>query len=278
MKTSFTVSLLIAGALSSFASVDIPRADLMRLGFTPPESIQLHADELGLDDAQRERLREHFEAAKSAMPALENAVKEQGAALESLVQTPSPNADEAEASLNKLLEAEAAVKRTQLRTILKIHALLTPEQRAKALDLAKKDLEWETAIRTKTERLRTAIDGLGVKPTQAIQEMGAQIKQLIDAKKLAEASAALDTAILDTKLDEPVSDEVLDFSQFSPGVTELTVLQQRYSDMEQRIQRITELPLLRKLIQAHAELEAAKASQDASAVGRVLTWAEGALP
>lgn len=276
MKTSLI--LFVATAACAIADTQIRRDDLFRLGFTPPELIKIHLDELGLNPVQSEKFTKILGEAEAAMPTLQASAKELGAALESAVTAASPDPGEAEAILNRLLEAEASGKRLQFRTILGIHGLLSPEQRAKALELAKKDVEQETSARKLAERFRTAIDGLGVKPTQAMQERGDQIKPLLEAGKFAAALEELQVAAKEFGLDEPLAEQSLDFSQYSPGITELTQLQQRYNDVEQRIQRVRHLPLLKQLIQAHAELEGAKSAQDAMAVGRILTWAEGVLP
>lgn len=276
MKRS--IVLLLAFALSASAQVKIPRDDLFRLGFTPPELLKIHLDDLSLDAGQRERATGLLEASATAMPALEATMKEQGQALETLVTSSTPNPDEAEKMLDRVLDAEAAIKRLQLRTILGLHGVLTPEQRTKALELAKRDVELEASARALAERIRTALDRLDVKPTQAIEERGDQIKPLLESGKFAAAMEALRAAAEDFGIDEPVSEEPLDFSKFDAGIIELAQLQRRYADVEQRIRRVVRIPLLRQLAQAHPELEAAKAAQDAVAVGRILTWAEATLP
>lgn len=276
MKTS--ILILLASTALAAADTQIRRDDLFRLGFTPPEFLKIHLGDLGLDTAQSEQIAKLIAEAETAKPALQATLQEQVTALESAVTAASPDLGEAEAILNRVLEAEASVKRLQFRTILNLHGLLSPEQRTKALELAKKDVELESSARALAERLRTAIDGMGIKPTQAIQARGDQIKPLLDSGKFAAALEALQTAAKDFGLDEPLPEQSLDFSQYSPGITELTQLQQRYAEVEQRIQRVTHLPLLKQLIQAHGELESAKSSQDAVAVGRILTWAEGVLP
>lgn len=277
MKVSFALLFSLI-ALSASAIPSVPREDLFRLGFTPPESLQIHLDDLGLDAGQRDRLRELIESAQAAMPALQTAIEEQRRALETALGSGSPDPDQAGAILDLLLDAEASVKRLQLRTILGMNAVLTPGQRAKALELAKTDAEAEASARALSERFRTTFDSLGIKPTQAIQERGEQIKQRLDAGEFAAALEALQAAATEFGLDEPASEETLDFNRFDPGLTETPLLQQRYAEVEQRIQRVVRLSTLRQLIQAHSALEAAKAEQDAVAAGRVLTWAEGALP
>jgi len=58
---------------------------------------------------------------------------------------------------------------------------------------------------------------------------------------------------------------------------ELTVLEQRFHTVEEKIKTLVRLSTLRQMVQAHGALENAKAAQDATTVGRILTWAEGKL-
>ena len=273
-----TLAFLLSLCLSTFADTMIRRDDLFRLGYTAPEVSQNHLDDLSLDAGQREKLTKLLDDSHATMPGLQAAAKEQGQALETLVSAPNANPDEANKGLHRLLEAEGALKRLQLRTILGINAILTPDQRTRALQLAKKDVELEASTRALAERFRTTLDSLGVKPTPAMLERGEQIKPLLEAGKFAAARDALDTAAKDFGLDDTATLETLDFSKFQPGNTDLSLLQQRFAEVEQRVQRVVNIPLLRQLIQAHAELESAKSGQDAIAFGRILTWAEGVLP
>jgi len=269
-------SLLLA-TLPAAAGPNLPTADLLRLGVVPPEAITRHREQLNLSPEQDTKVRELFDKAKEEGPTLETAIQEERARLEAMVQNGSAPIEQAEAQLEALLNAEGAVKRLQLRTVLGMNAALSPEQRGKALGFAQKDAELEPIIKAKVERIKTAVDSLGCKPTPAIEERGQAIGKLLESGDPAEANKALDAAIADLGVDEPVSTEPIDFTQFDPGNTELTVLEQRFHTTEEKIKTLIRLPKLRQMLQAHQALEDAKASQDATAVGRILTWAEGSL-
>ena len=91
------------------------------------------------------------------------------------------------------------------------------------------------------------------------------------------ADAALDALGKETGSDEPVDEAPIDFSQQSPGNTDLTVLEARFRAVEAAAQGVIFLPHLRQLLQGRDALEAAKSAEDAEGVGRVLTWAENLL-
>jgi hypothetical protein len=132
-------------------------------------------------------------------------------------------------------------------------------------------------IEEKAGRLKAAFDGLEIKPAPELQAEGERIRSLIQSGDLAAAGSALDALGKKVGIDEPIEEATIDFSQQSPGDTELTVLQGRFRAVESAAQKVTFLPKLRQLLQARDALEAAKAAKNAEEVGRVLTWAENLL-
>ena len=270
------LSLLLA-TLPASGGNKLPTTDLLRLGVVPPEAIPRHREQLALTPEQETKIQELFEKAKTESPILETAIEEERTRLEAMVQNASAPVEQATAQLDALLEAEGAVKRLQLRTILGMNAALSPEQRGKALEFAQKDAELEPIIKAKIDRLKAAVDSLGCRPTPAIEARGQAISKLMESGDPAEVNKALDAAIADLGVDDPVSTEPIDFSQIDPGNTELTVLEQRFATVEEKIKTVIRLSTLRQMLQAHGALENAKAAQDATTFGRILTWADGKL-
>ena len=279
MKLITFLSLLAALALPSFApAAPIPTGDLLRLGLLPPESVSRHLSRLSLQPDQEESLRQLMDTARQESPALETAIREYRDLLEEVIKNPATPIPEAETRLNKLLDAEADAKRLQLRTILGINAILTAEQRAQGLALAARDAALEPVIQAKVERIKAAVDGLGVKPTQAIEERGQAIREKIESGDLEAASAALDKAILDLGIDDTAAAvATVDFSAQEPGATDLPTLETRFRSVEEKVQGVTRLSTLRQFLQARDALEAAKAAEDAVTAGQVLSWAESVL-
>lgn len=253
----------------------------LEAGLLTPEMITSLKPELGLTKDQEEKMTTLVKEVMAEAEPVEKQVREHEKELTRLLRQPSTTAAEAEAALTPLLAAEAEVKKLRLRTLLALRDVLTPEQQAKAVTLAPsrqgKSSSAEAQVKEKAQRLKTAVDALGVPPTQAMQARGQAIVSLMRAGDYDAADKALDQLILDSELDQTATVPAPDFSQVSPGDIDLTVLKQRYTDVEVAAQSVVSIPLVRRLIEAKTALEAAKIAEDAEQVGRILTWAEEIL-
>lgn len=278
MKTIACSLLLLVPALIRAASVD----EWLKTGLLHPDTIAAVSERLELTAEQQERLSSQLEEARKQAGPLEQTVKEEQKALNRLLQDTTATADAASAQLTKLLNAEAAVKQLQLRTLVGVRDVLTPEQLQKARKLnphgvaARGDLE--AKLNEKANQLRAAVEGLGIPTTEAMKARGGEIEQLIKNGELAQADAALDQLIKDSHFKELEAEPAeVDFSKFEPGDTDVETLRQRYESLQAAGQEIINLPLLRELLQAKEAFDEAKAAQDAEKVGRILTYVEGRL-
>jgi hypothetical protein len=182
-----------------------------------------------------------------------------------------------------VLAAEGTVKELQLRTLIELRDVLTPEQQKKAAKLsvgpkmaAKSDLQ--SSVMAKANKLRAAVDALTDKPTEAMAYRGQEIENMIKNGEWESADAALDKLIADSKFSDYTPDAPApDFSQSEPGDTNLDALQSRFESIKERAQEVISLPLLRDMLKAKDAFEEAKAAQDAEKVGRILTWVEKQL-
>lgn len=253
----------------------------LEAGLLTPEMIASVKPELGLTSDQESKMGVLAKEALAAAEPVEKQVRERERELTRLLRQPTSTAVEAEAALKTLLEAEAEVKHMRLRTLLALRDVLTPEQQEKAVKLTPgrraKTTYAEARMKEKALRLKTAVEFLGVPPTQAMQERGEAIVALVRGGDYGAADRALDQLTTDSGLDQTEAVTVPDFSQFSPGDTDLTVLKQRYTDVEVAAQTVVSIPLVRQLIEGKKALEAAKLAEDAEQVGRILTWAEELL-
>lgn len=277
MKLILGVLILITAGLKA-ANLE----DWLESGLLHPDLIASMRDELELTDGQQEKLKAQLDEARSQAEPLELEVKAQKKALHDLLKQTGTSADAAAARLAKLMEAEAAVKQLQLRTLIGVRDLLTPGQRQKARGLTppkmvvKEDLE--AGLDKKVARLREALESLGVPPTEAMKERGGEIQELVKSGQFAAADAALDKLIDDSHFKELEAEpDEIDFTQFEPGSTDLESLRERYETVQAAGQQVISLPLMRELLQAKAAFEEAKAVQDAEKVGRILTFVEEKL-
>jgi Spy/CpxP family protein refolding chaperone len=267
------------------AATSLPAAqveDWLKSGLLHPDMIASVREELALTEEQQSKLNSQLSEARAKAGTLEEAVKSEQKALNHLLQDRSTSADVAAAQLSRLLEAEAAVKQLQLRALIGVRDVLTPEQLAKAKKLGPPKLAAgggvDSQVKEKAGKLKAAVEALGIPPTEAIKYRGGEIEQLIKSGQMAEANAKLDELIKDShfkELEAPV--EKVDFSKFEPGSTELETLRERFERLQVAGQEIVSLPLLREMVQAKTAFEAAKEAQDADKVGRILTYAESKL-
>lgn len=266
-------------------AVNLPAAqveDWLKSGLLHPDLIASVREKLALTEEQQSQLNSQLSEARAQAEPLEQAVQEQKKALNRLLQDSSTSADVAAAQLTKLLDAEAAIKQLQLRTLMGVRDVLTPEQLAQVKKLGPPKLAAgggvEAEVKEKAGKLRNAVDALGVPPTEAMKYRGGEIEKLIKNSQFAEANKELDELMEDSHFKELEAELVkVDFSKFEPGGTDVETLRERYESVQAAGQEIISLPLLRELLQAKTAFEAAKEAQDADKVGRILTYVEGKL-
>ena len=278
MKTIVCSLLLLVTAGLHAANVE----DWLKSGLLHPDLIASVREELALSEDQQSKLNAQLSEARQQAEPLEQAVKEQQKALNHLLKDTTTSAEAASVQLTKLIEAEAAVKQLQLRTLIGVRDVLTPDQLQKAQKLGPPKMAAksgaESPVMAKAGKLRAAVEALGVPPTDAMKTRGAEIEALIKSGDLAAADAALDKLIEDSRFKElEAEDEVVDFSKFETGSADLESLRQRFEAVQAAGQEIISLPLMRQMIQAKKAFEEAKEAQDADKVGRILTYVEGKL-
>lgn len=266
-------------------AASLPAANVeewLKSGLLHPDLIASVREELALTEEQQAKLNSQLSEARAQAEPLEQAVKEQQKALGQLLKDPSTSADVAAAQLTKLLDAEAAIKQLQLRALIGVRDVLTPEQLAKVKKLGPPKLAagggLEAKVQEKAGKLRAAVEALGVPPTEAMKYRGEEIEKLMKSGQFADANTQLDELMEDSHVKElEVAVEKVDFAKFEPGSTDLETLRERYESVKTAGQEILSLPLLRELLQAKTAFEAAKEAQDAEKVGRILTYVEGKL-
>jgi Spy/CpxP family protein refolding chaperone len=270
---------LLLTATTAFAAPE----DLLKAGLLSPEIIQKIKPELELTAEQESKMTAIVSEAREKGSSVESAFKEQQKTLHQMLRDPSTTADAASAVLTKVLASEGEVKQLQLRTLIALRDVLTPEQQKKAakLSLSKavvQSTDLVASVKAKANKLRAAVDAVAEKPTEAMAYRGQEIETMIKNGEWASADAALDVLIQDSGLNEPEEASAApDFSTFEPGDTNLDALQSRFETVKERAQEIISIPVMRRMLKAKEAFETAKAAQDAEAVGRILTFAEKEL-
>ncbi len=97
----------------------------------PDRCIARHAGELGLDDATVAQIDAIVAASREAAAPLRDAVRAARAEMRALLDADEPDEAAVMAQSDRVSAALAALHKHRLATLLKIRALLTPEQRGK---------------------------------------------------------------------------------------------------------------------------------------------------
>lgn len=195
-----TILQLLVAAIGVFRASADPIAEHL----FPPELLQRAQAEVALSDEQRQSIQQEAEKTGARFKELQEALKKENDALAALVKSERVDAPAALAQLDKLLDAEREMKRTQIGFLLAIKNQLTPEQQTKlaafrkahGLDRAPME-EMQKRLRAKGERVRIGVEQLvggGGDPAPIVAIMQ-EIGPLMGQGKPKEAEAALDRAL-----------------------------------------------------------------------------------
>ena len=92
------------------------------------------ADDLGLDQATRDRLKEQLKATRESLKGKHQEVRAGRDALKQLMEADAPNRAAVMAKIEELGRLQTEIKKVQMGAMLDLHAALTPEQRAQLRD------------------------------------------------------------------------------------------------------------------------------------------------
>ena len=104
-----------------------PLADAM----FPPDMIMQHQRELGLTDEQKQFMRSEIQRTTTRFNELQWQLQDAMEALHETMKAPQVNEEQALAQLNKVLDAERAIKTLHMGMAIRIKNKLTPEQQMK---------------------------------------------------------------------------------------------------------------------------------------------------
>lgn len=133
----FLVSLLLPGLTGLPARAEPADDPIARLLY-PPEALLGHAQELGLDDAQRKAIRAEVVQAQKQFLDAQLDMQEETEGLERLLQERPVNEAKALAAADRVMTLERTVKKTHLALLIRLKNLLTPAQLAKMAEIRKR--------------------------------------------------------------------------------------------------------------------------------------------
>ena len=104
----------------------------------PPEALLGHAQELGLDDAQKKAIRTEVVAAQKQFLDAQMSLQEASEGMQRLLQERPVNEAKTLAAADQVMGLERTIKRAQLSLLIHLKNLLTPAQLAKMAEIQKR--------------------------------------------------------------------------------------------------------------------------------------------
>ena len=127
-------ALLCVGPASAEPS---PGDDPLARFLFPPDRVLSHAQEIGLDDAQRKSIRAELQKAQTRFVDFQFEMQPEAEKMTLLLQEKPVDEAKVLGQADRLMSLEREVKKTQLTLLVRIKNLLTPAQQAKLNDLQK---------------------------------------------------------------------------------------------------------------------------------------------
>jgi Spy/CpxP family protein refolding chaperone len=195
MKT--IIALLVALAT-------LRAADPLAENLFPPDLLIHSAGAIALTDAQRQWLQAESEKMGAQFKELHEQLKSANDAFAAVLNGGRVDTAAAIVQLDKLLDAERAIKRAQIGFLVAIKNQLTPDQQVKLAALRKKHVPnaaameaLEKRLTAKADRVRLAVEklvGEGGDPAPIVATMN-EFGPLMEQSKHKEAEAVLDRAL-----------------------------------------------------------------------------------
>jgi Spy/CpxP family protein refolding chaperone len=129
------IALLLLTAVTVTAQQ--PGSDPIGEAFFPPELVMQHQQTIGLTDQQKTFLKTTLRKAQTQFTELQWQLSDESEKLAVMVKQEPVDEQAVLAQLDKVLNAEREIKRTQLSLVIQIRNNLTPEQRARLNELRK---------------------------------------------------------------------------------------------------------------------------------------------
>jgi Spy/CpxP family protein refolding chaperone len=135
---AFLVTVIALASTPAHADGDPGGADPIARLLYPPEALLGHAQELGLDDAQRKAIRTEVVQAQKQFLDAQLTMQEASEGLQRLLQERPVNESKALAAADQVMTLERTIKRAQLTLLIHLKNLLTPAQLTKMAEIQKR--------------------------------------------------------------------------------------------------------------------------------------------
>ncbi|MGH9313194.1 MAG: Spy/CpxP family protein refolding chaperone [Vicinamibacterales bacterium] len=133
------VGFLMLFTVAAPARAQQPGDDPIAQALFPPELIMKYQEDVGLDEAQARAIKEVIQQAQTRFLEMQWQMQAESAKLVKLLNARPTDEAAVLAQLEKMLNTEREVKRTQISLLIRIKNRLTDAQLARLVELRKKD-------------------------------------------------------------------------------------------------------------------------------------------
>ena len=133
---SCALLLFIAGAArAQQPPPQPPQPDPIGENLFPPELVMQYQQAIGLSEEQRNLIKAEVQKAQAHFTDLQWQLQSETETMASLLRAPRADEQQVLAQLDKILNLEREIKRTQITLVVRIKNSLTPEQQARLREL-----------------------------------------------------------------------------------------------------------------------------------------------
>ena len=132
MKLRIAMMLLLAASPSA-AQQHRPDDNPFARHLHAPDLVRMKQLEIGLKEPQREQIKQEVMKAQTAFTELQFRIAGESEKVGKLLQAPVVDEAKVLAQVDQILAIEREIKRTHVALLVRIHNLLTPEQREKLM-------------------------------------------------------------------------------------------------------------------------------------------------
>lgn len=203
MKHIFVAAFLLTTSSLLAADKPTPQTDPFAGAFFPPDLVMQTREQIGMSQQQLEELQARVSKTQSQSEELRKKLETETAALAALSKQERAEEATVLAQLDKVLDAERALKHLHIGLMVAVKNLLTADQQAKLREMIKDGgTQFAEATRARlTEKMARVKEGAkawadgGRDPSDVLRAMEQKFKPLIESGKVVEAEAELDRVL-----------------------------------------------------------------------------------
>jgi len=138
LKSYFVVLLLLCGCVRAWGQSPQQGRDPIEQELFPPDLVMQYQQEINLNEGQSRAIREELQKAQMKFVDMQWGLQTETEKLAMLLKAHPVEEGAVLAQLDKVLDRERAIKKTQISLLVRIRNLLTEGQQAKLTELRRK--------------------------------------------------------------------------------------------------------------------------------------------